>query len=256
MGVVAAAGVPREAPLGRQAPVQAGLGQGGEEAHHGRGDGGLLDEPHLPLEDVAGIAVEAHDEAAGDLHALALDRPDAGEHVGLEVLLLAGGLEGAEVGRLDAEEHHVEARQDHLVHEGLVRGQIEAGFGEEGEGVMVRPLPGDQLGQQGAHLAAVADEVVVHQEERAAPAFPVEQVQLVEELRRTLGARASAEELDDVAELAVEGTAAGELKGHLGVVLPAHQVEAGRGRAGEVGLFRAGVQGLGLAQGEVVQKER
>ena len=101
-----------------------------------------------------------------------------------EVLALAGRLERGAVGRLDAHEHHVEARLDHLVHQGLVLGQIEAGLGEQGEGVVPLLLPAGQFGEQAPDLAPVADEVVVHHEEGAPPAPLVQQIHLRQELGR------------------------------------------------------------------------
>ena len=154
----------------------------------------------------------------------------------MAVLALADRVEGGLVGRLDPDEHHVEARLHHAVHEGCVRGQIEAGLGIEEKGEVTLLLPAGQLWQQAADLAPVADEVIVHHEQGSPPAALEEPVQLRQELGGRLGAGLVAEELDNVAEFAMVGAPAGELQGGAPIVPAVHQIEPRRWRERKVGM--------------------
>ena len=75
----------------------------------------------------------------------------------------------------------------------------------------MRALPRGDVGEELRHGLAVADEVVVDEEERSARAEADERVELGEHLRGRLHPRCTPEDLDDVAELAVEGAAARDL---------------------------------------------
>ena len=92
-----------------------------------------------------------------------------------------------------------------------------------------------ELAQEGLQRLAVADEVVVHEVHVAAVADGVQGVELAQHLLGGLGPRHPAVQLDDVAELAVEGASAGVLHPDVQVVVELEQVEAGNGGPGDVG---------------------
>ena len=113
-------------------------------------------------------------------------------------------------------------------HQVVAAGQIDAGLGEDLEGEVVRAHPCAERPEQRQRLLAIADEVVVDHEERAAKARRQDGVELAAELRGLLGARPPAEQLDDVAEFAIEGTAAAPLHAHGVVGADVEQVVARR----------------------------
>ena len=98
-------------------------------------------------------------------------------------------------------------------------------------------MPLANFGQQQLGVALVADEVVVDQEDRTAPTQVVEVLQLGNELLGSLGAWFAAVEHDDVAELAIEWAAPGELHAHRVVGIELKQIEAGNRRCRHIGLF-------------------
>ena len=75
----------------------------------------------------------------------------------------------------------------------------------------------------------VSDEIVVHEEDVAAPAAGVQAVELGDDLLRGLDAHTVAEQGGDVAEIAVERAAARELDAHAGVSLEVQQFPQGLG---------------------------
>ena len=86
-------------------------------------------------------------------------------------------------------------------------------------------------------LLLVADEVVVHEEDALAPAQRVEAVQLGDDLRGGLGARAMTQQRGHVAEVAVEGAAARELDADRVVMLEIRQLpQRARGFGGYRGI--------------------
>ena len=248
---VVAARLGEQAPFTLETGVEVGATQGGEETDHRHRDAGLLDELDLGVEYLGAVAVEAEDEAAGDLDALALDRGDGVEQVvvvgAVGVLDLLGLEQRLRVRALDAEEGHGEAGVDHGVEQRLELGQVDAGLGIEVERIAALPLPVGDRGQQPERFLLVADEVVVDQEHRAAPAERVEAVELGDHLLVRLGAWNAAEELGDVAELAVERTAARELQRHRAVGLEVEQLEARHRSGGDRGLALGAVGPRGAA---------
>src|SRR4030042_4085726 len=109
-------GVSEEAVLLLEALVESGAWRCVEEADHGGDDAALLNETYLPVEDVLGVAIEAHDEAALDLKSVMLQHLDGGNQVAVGVLMLAALAEAFLVGGLDADEDPIEAGLDHELH--------------------------------------------------------------------------------------------------------------------------------------------
>ena len=222
---VVAVAVAQEAAFFLQPAIELRARQGLQQAHHGQRNRAVANEIHLAVEDVVGIVVETHDETGHHFHAVALDAAHAFEQAAVGVLHLLRFLQAFLGGRFDAQEDAVEAGVlHHLQQLGVVR-QIHGGFGVEAERAAVPHVPFRHDRQQLLHLALVADEIVVHDENRAAPLARIELLELGHHLRGRLGARLAAIDLDDVAELAVERAAARILDGHGAVVLGIDQVE-------------------------------
>src|SRR5579863_7652366 len=59
-----------------------------QQANHGERNGALLNELHLPVEDVVGIVIESDDESGHDFHAIVLDAADVFEEAAVSVLHL------------------------------------------------------------------------------------------------------------------------------------------------------------------------
>ena len=87
-------------------------------------------------------------------------------------------------------------------------------------------LPGRQTGQQALGLVLVADEVVIHDKKGTPKSRGVHVIDLPQELLRILGSGFAAEQLGNIAELAIEGATPGELQGHAFVEIDIDQIEA------------------------------
>src|SRR3974390_3929823 len=107
-------------------------------------------------------------------------------------------------------------------------------------------------------LGLVADEIVVHEVHVASMPQSVEHVEFGDDLLRGLCSWISAVELDDVAELAVERAASGELNSEHKVIVELQQVETGNGAPGHVRLFgrRIGPAARALRKGGEEGRER
>ena len=185
-----------------------------------------------------------------------LDLPDVRDQVAVLVLALAALGEALLVRRLDAHEHLVEPGPDHELHQLLVVGKVDRHLGIELEGMLALLHPGDDGGQHLLlELPLVPDEVVVHDEDAAAPAPEVQRLELGNDLRRALGPRHPAVEHRDVAEVAVKGAAAGILDVHGGVVLHVQEVEARQRRLAEVRPERGGIHALRFALRQVGEEQ-
>jgi hypothetical protein len=176
-----------------------------------------------------------------------LDRADRIEQVvgrssrPVDVLLLVRGEKGIRVGALDSHEHHVESGRAHRLEQLRHLSEVHARLGEQRKRIPSLPLPFPQTGKESKRVTLVADEVVVHEEQRASPAQVVEQLELAQHLLRVLRPRDPSVELGDVAELAVERAAPRELKRHRVVTAESEEVVAGKrslrdGRLGELGI--------------------
>ena len=223
-----------QAALLLQPRPHGGVGQGLQHAHHRVGNTGAGHELHDPVAGSSLFAVEADDEAGHHPQPAGRDLLHRLLQGAASVLQLAGRFQAGSIRSFDPQEHALEAAFGHQVHQLLIGGQIHRGLGGEAEGVAVLDLPLAQGWEQQLHVALVADEVVVHQEHRAAPAQVVEPLQLGDQLLGGLGARLAPVEHDDVAELAVERAASGELHRHLRVGVEFQQVVARHRSGGHV----------------------
>src|SRR5262245_18068222 len=95
----------------------------------------------------------------------------------------------------------------------------------------LRPVGQDR--EQSLDVALVADKVIVNDENRPATADPQERVQFGQHLLIALRAWDEAIDLDDVAKLALKGTAARVLDGHRAVASEVGEMEVRYGRRGE-----------------------
>ena len=156
--------------------------------------------------------------------------------------MLAGHRKACLIGGFDAEEHRFKAGLRHHPHHLVVGGEVHRGLSGEGEGIAPLDLPFLDRRQQQFGVAFVADEVVVHQEDGAAPAQVVEPLQLGHQLFRTLGAGLTPVQHDDVAELALERAAPRELHAHRVVGVEFEQVKAGDRGARYIRFFAVGAE--------------
>src|SRR5271166_3714706 len=102
----------------------------------------------------------------------------------------------------------------------------------------------------------VADEIVVYEEDRPAPASPPETIQLCDQLRRSLGARPMPEHRGDVAELTIKRAAARKLDAHRSVAPHVRQLPQRRWRLADVRELRRRIYAACSGAREVAQKLR
>ena len=167
-GVAQGRQVVAEAALLLEAPPQPGAGDGGQHAHHGARDGEAGDELELPVEDLGAVAVEPHDEPGEDLEPGAGELLDGALLRHAQVLALAGlaraSLDGVSIPMNTAEKP---AATMPATSGGWVARSTLASV-QKSKGKPCRSCHARQHREQARHLAPVADEVVVHEEERAA----------------------------------------------------------------------------------------
>ena len=108
-------------------------------------------------------------------------------------------------------------------------------------------LPQLQIPGQFERALMVPDEVVVDDEDKAAPAELEHSVELRNQLIRRLGSGPPAIDRDDVAELALKWTASRELHCHGDVLVHVEQIEAGNRRLADIGLVMDHIEPLGGA---------
>jgi hypothetical protein len=205
----------------------------------------------MALEDGGLVGVEADDEAGLDLDAGGLDAAHVGEEVTAGVLAFIAGGEGFGIGGFDADEEGIEASLGEELEEVGVIGDVDRSLGAEGEGAGVF-LPLDEGGEEfGFEVVFVADEVIVDKKDGTIPAELAEAVEFGGDLGDGFEAWAMAEEGGDVAEIAVEGAAAGILNGHDGIATEIGEFEARNGRVRDVGEAGGGVEAFGDAGGTI-----
>ena len=213
-----------------------------QHPHHRGGDPGAGHEFDDAIARSGLFAIETDDEAGHHPEAVGVDPIDGFLEGAAGVLVLAGDRKAGLVGGLNAEEDRIKTALGHHLHQFLVRGQVHGGFRREAEGIAPLDLPLLQGRQQQFGVALVADEVVIHQEDRAPPAQVVEVLELGDQLLRRLGPGLAAVENDDVAELALERAAPGELHAHGVVGVELQQVKAGHRCGGDVRLLTVGAE--------------
>ena len=221
---------------------EAGVGQGLQHTHHRGGNAGAADKTHDAIAGTCFFTIETNDEAGHDPNAIGGDPIDGVFQRTAGVLVLAGQGEAGLIRGFDAQKHRLKAGFGHHLHHFVVGGQIDGGFGGEGEGEAALHLPILDGRQQQLGVALVADEVVIHQEDGPAPAQVIEGLQFGHQLVGGFGAGLAPVEHDDVAELALERAAARELHAHRVVGIELEQVKAGDRRAGDIGLLAVGAE--------------
>src|SRR5580700_960303 len=221
-----------------QPAIKLGARKSLQQADHGQRDGALLNELHLAVEDVVRIVIESDDEAGHHFHAVALDAPDALQKTAMGVLHLLRFLEALFRRRFDAEKDAIKGGILHHLQQLLVVGEIDGSFGIKSKGAAMPRIPLRYNGQKLLDLALISDEVVVHDENGAAPFARVKQFKFSHHLRRRFHPRLAAIDLDNVAKLAIEWTAAGILDGHGTVIFGIDQIELGKRRGVQPGHFR------------------
>ena len=169
-----------------------------QQADHGQRDGALLNELHLAVEDVFRIVIESDDEAGDHFHAVALNAPDALQKAAMGVLHLLRFLEALFRRRFDAEKDAIEGGILHHLQQLLVVGEIDGGFGIKSKRAAMPRIPLRQHRQKFLHFALISDEVIIHDENRAAPFARVKQFKLGYHLRRRFRPRLAAIDLDNV----------------------------------------------------------
>ncbi len=113
--------------------------------------------------------IEADDHAAPHVDAAVLDAVNPFQQragVRPHVLELLGLFQGILVRRLDADEHALEVGEPHQLHQLLVLGEIERGFGEQRERIGAPLLPAYDVAQHRLDRLLVADQIVIDDEDQ------------------------------------------------------------------------------------------
>src|SRR6266404_8840059 len=137
----------------------------------------------------------------------------------MRVLLFLRLLERRLHRRFNANEYVAETRAPHHLQQVVVVCKIHARLRRERERVAMSFGPVDQIWEQTFDVALVTDKVIINDEDYPVPTGSEECVQLSDHLLVTLGARNATVNLNDVAELAVEGAAARILQRHKAILL-------------------------------------
>ena len=189
------------------------------------GNGRLLNKPDVEVKRLRRLAIEPEDEAAHDLEALRLQGVDGMERV-LRVVfafvcffLVARSAAGVRVSR---PEDRGKPRLPHGVHGLVILHEIHAGRTEV-EGIVAVPLPGNKGAQQAQGRAPVADEVIIHEKETAAPPQAVQRL-IPPAFAQAFWSAARGRRLGHLAELAIKQTPARELQQHQAVLAHGDQL--------------------------------
>ena len=197
----------------------------------------MLNKPDVGVKRLRRLAIQPEDKAAHDLEALRLQGVYGMERVlrvvFAHVLGLFGGDERRGCWRLNAHEDGGKARLDHRIHELVVLHEIHAGFGREGKRIVAGTLPGDEGPEQPQGLAPIANKIIIHEKERAAPPKIVQQRAFGQHLIRGFGPRHTAIELGNITKLAIKGTPTRELQQHRAIRAHGDEIIAGEGRLGD-----------------------
>lgn len=191
-----------------------------------------------------------------DVEPCGAETADLFDEIPVHVLQLARLAQRLYGRRFDTDEHYGEARVGHGSHElGAVR-QVDGRLGEEVErGARARAPRGD-FAQEPPHVLLAAYEVVVYEEHAAPETGREDRLELGDHLAGRLRAWDPSIERDDVAELALERTAARELNREVQVEMYLQQVVAGYGREAHVWLRRFSIDAISHAGLEVRREAR
>ena len=107
-----------------------------------------------------------------------------------------------------------------------------------------------------AHVLFVADEIVVNDKNRTAPAQSLERVEFGDHLLIALGARHAPVDFDDVAKLAREWAAARVLHRHRAVAFEFSQMKVGQRSRRQRRPLGSLISSLGLTAGQVFNELR
>ena len=151
---------------------------------------------------------------------------DAFSNVPPGILFFPHRDQGLGIRAFDPHEDADEVRLVQQPQEIRIVGKIERGLSGELERVVMLFQPSLELRQEQLNRLFVADEIVVDEVDVTAIAELIKRIQLMQHLRVGLGARDPPVEFDNVAELAGERTAAGELHADVKIVLDLQEVEA------------------------------
>ena len=160
--------------------------------------------------------VEADDGGPDDLDAELLKLLQVGDHVAPHVLELLGFLQALDVWTLDTDEDVEEAGLSGKVEEIIVLGDVYGKLGEEGDALALPAVPVADGLKNLLGLLPVGREVVVG-EEHNVNAEPAHLLDLLHDRVERLIAHLTPHIIDDVAELAVEGTAPARLDDPYGI---------------------------------------
>ncbi len=182
--------------------------------------------------------------------------PYALHQVAALVLALIAFGQAVFVGRLDADKYCVEPGLHHKPKQFRIIGQVDGSLcAERHPGFAFAPF--DQSRQHlSLDMLLVADKVVVHEEDALAPAERVEAIQLGDNLRGGLGARAMTQQRGHVAKVAIEWAAARELNADGIVMLEiCHAPKRDRGLV-DIGVFRGAIDAASPTLFQVAQERR
>ena len=232
---------------GFEPPIERRAAERRQEPGHRHHDAVFLDEFKQPVKNGWPVGIVADDKTAQHFQTGCLNHSHFLAKV-TAVLFLVHLLERRRINGLNANEDLAETGLHHLG-QNLPKtgvGQIDTGFGEEGERETVFNLPTIEFRQEFGHSRRIADEVVVKNENGAAPAGGQNCVQFGQKLPIGLGSRFVSVEDNDVAELAIKRTTARKLNCQRRVTPELDQIPTRNWRRGNRGLAFFG-QSDGLA---------
>src|SRR5882672_1157716 len=207
-----------EPPFALQSPPELRVGNCSQQADHRDRYRAFTNEVYLPLEDVIRVIIEADDEAGQHLHPVTLHFSYRVYEIAASVLTLLRLYQTFHDWCFDADKNLPESGRLHLRQQLIVVSKVHARFRSKCEGILVARGPFGQLGHQQPDVFLVTNKIVVNDEDLTAPANAQQRVKFGENLLIALCAWNAAVNLYDVAELAIEWTAARVLHGHVAVL--------------------------------------
>jgi len=117
-------------------------------------------------------------------------------------------------------------------------------------------LPWNEGTEQTQGIAPVADKIIIHEKETAAPPQAVQQIEFCQHLLRGFGSRHSAVELGNIAKLAIKRASTRKLQQHRAVIAHVDEIIAWQGGLGNRRPLPWHIEMLGSAVLKVVEKAR